>query len=296
MDAIKFPKISIVTTCYNHGNFIAETIESILSQKYPNLEYIVYDDGSTDNSWEIISQYIDQLSCAERLTGYRDTPVITLNKGFEKTTGEILMWLNSDDVLLPNSLFVIAKIFTEHPEVEWMTGMATTINKRSEIINSKLRLKHLYDFLVGNWKIIQQESTFFRRSLWNKSGGKLIEDQKWAFDTELWTRFFQHTEHYHAATPIGAFRKGEQSKTVKDIMAFLEPSEIYLKELKQAVPLKEKTLAYLYRLCRLFRFAFTNIPNKIFCHVPILSKYCYKIFEYSSSEDSWILKRHNPFR
>jgi glycosyltransferase involved in cell wall biosynthesis len=290
------PKISIVTACYNHAAFVGETIESILSQEYPNLEYIVIDDGSTDSSWDVIQRYRDRLTGCERLEGYRDTPVIALNSSLKKTTGEIMMWLNSDDILLPNSLFVIAKIFREHPEIEWLTGMATTINQRGEIVNSKLRLKHLYDFLIGDWKVIQQESTFWRRSLWEKTGSKLEGEKKWAFDTELWTRFFQHAEHYHAATPIGAFRIGKQSKSVSDFSTFLEPTIFYLKRFQRASSRDKKLTAFLYRLLRTMRPALSSIPNRLYVHLPFCSKFCYKLLEYDQRQDTWESKLKNPFR
>jgi glycosyltransferase involved in cell wall biosynthesis len=186
---MQYPKISLVTACFNHKDYIAETIESIVSQGYPNLEYIVIDDGSTDGSWEIIQKYKHKLYLCERLEGYRDTVTIALNYGIKKTSGNIMGWLNSDDILLPKSLFSIAKIFGDNPKVEWFTGMASTINQRGELVNSILRLKSKNDFLIGEWKVIQQESTFWRRGLWEKSGGALNEAQKWAFDTELWTKF-----------------------------------------------------------------------------------------------------------
>ena len=205
MSEEKYPKISLVTACYNHADFIAETIESILSQNYPNLEYIVIDDGSTDGSWDIIQKYKNKLTVCERMEGYRDTPTIALNYGLKKGTGEIMGWLNSDDILLPGSLFRIAKIFAGNERVEWLTGMESTINSTSELVKSNLRLKNKYDFLIGDWKIIQQESTFWRRSLWEKTGATLSKG--WAFDTELWTRFFMETDHYHVDVPLGAFRK-----------------------------------------------------------------------------------------
>ncbi len=292
---VSYPKISIVTACYNHAPFVSETIESILSQGYPNLEYIVIDDGSTDGSWEVIERYRDRLAVCERLDGYRDTPVIALNRGFEKTTGEILMFLNSDDVLLPKSLFVIARIFQEHPEVEWFTGMATTINRRSEIVNSRLRMKHRYDYLIGNWKVIQQESTAWRRSLWERVGGKLEGEKKWAFDTELWTRFFQYAEHYHVTTPIGAFRSGQQSKSVSDLASFMEPNLFYLKRFRQRATSPMCTRATMYRLMSLVRPLFSLIPYKLYKHIPFFHLFGYRVLEYSFSHDRWDATIHNPF-
>lgn len=292
----QYPKISIITACYNHAAFVGETIESILSQGYPNLEYIVIDDGSTDGSWEVIQRYRSRLAHCERLEGYRDTPVVALNHGFEKTTGEIMLYLNSDDILLPKSLFVIAKIFEEHPEVEWMTGMATTMNERSEIVNSKMRLKHLYDFLMGDWKVIQQESTSWRRSLWEKAGGMLNGEKRWAFDTELWTHFFRLATHYHISTPLGAFRAGQQSKSIADKASFLEPNRFYLKRMVANATTKNRLLADAYRVCRLFASFFSIIPNTIFPRIPLLRRFAYDVLTYDRMCDCWRAEKHNPFR
>jgi glycosyltransferase involved in cell wall biosynthesis len=294
MEKISYPKISLVTVCYNHEKYIAETIESILSQNYPNLQYIVIDDGSTDKSWEIIQKYKDRLYRCEKMEGYRKYPTIALNYGFEKTDGEIMGFLNSDDILLPKSLFTIAKIFQNNQSVDWFSGMATTINLRSEIVSSSLRLKNIFDFLIGNWKIIQQESTFWRRNLWEKSGGKLAIG--WAFDTELWTRFFEHAEHFHANSPIGAFRKGQQSKSINSPDAFLLPSLESLKKMKKEAGTKLNFEALIYKICKFFSPIFSFIPNKIFSILPFLNKYSYKTINYSNNEDKWIINKINPFK
>lgn len=295
MTITSYPKISIVTACYNHAAFVGETIESILSQDYPNLEYIVIDDGSTDTSWNVIRRYQDRLTFCERLEGYRESPVVALNHGFEKTTGEIMLWLNSDDILLPKSLFVIAKIFQEHPEVEWLTGMATTINQRGEIVNSKLRLKHIYDFLNDDWKMIQQESTCWRRPLWEKTGGKLEGEKKWAFDTELWTRFFQQAIHYHAATLLGAFRWGTQSKSVSEKQTFLEPNTFYLERLKKKSTKRLRMRSCFYQSMRLFAPILSLIPNKLYKEIPVLRAFGYHVLEYSFSQNRWNMTVRNPF-
>jgi len=290
-----FPKISIVTVCYNHARFVAETIESIVSQRYPNLEYIVIDDGSTDGSWDVIQTYRDRLSSCERMEGYRDTPVTALNHGFQKTSGEIMMFLNSDDILLPKSLFTIAKIFCEHPEVVWCTGMATTINQRSEIVNSNLWMKHQYDYLIGAWKIIQQESTFWRRSLWEKAGGKLEGEKKWAFDTELWTRFFAHAQHHHVTTPIGAFRSGAQSKSVSNRASFMEPSLLYLKRFQKRARMSVRLQSRLYQLMRILRPCLSLIPHSLYQKLPFFNTFGYRVLTYSFSRDRWETTIHNPF-
>src|SRR5881394_195745 len=107
------PKISIVTPSFNQGQFLEETILSVLDQNYPDLEYVVIDGGSTDGSADIIRRYASRLSswCSERDEGQSHA----IAKGFARCSGEILGWLNSDDVLLPGALAEVAAYFEAHP-------------------------------------------------------------------------------------------------------------------------------------------------------------------------------------
>lgn len=294
MDKKIYPKISMVTVCFNHEKYIAETIESVLSQNYPNLQYIVIDDGSTDDSWKIIEKYKDRLYHCERMLGYRKFPTIALNAGLEKTDGEIIGFLNSDDILLPNSLFTAAKIFQDNPKVEWFTGLASAINSRSEIVLAQFRPKSVYDFLIGDWIVIQQESTFWKRNLWEKSGGKLII--RWAFDIELWTKFFKHAEHYHSMSPIGAFRKGQQSMSVNKPESFLIPCQESLRKMNEDATLKQKIEAFIYRICKIFKPLLGLIPDRVFTSIPFFKRFSYKIIEYSFGEDKWLVRGINPFK
>ena len=291
-----YPTISIVTSCYNHKDYIAETIESVLSQGYPNLQYVVIDDGSTDGSWDIIQKYKDRLHYCERLEGYRDTPTIAINHGMKKTSAEIMGWLNSDDVLLPHSLFTLAHIFSDLPKVEWLTGAASTINTQSELVESRLRCKSKYDFLCGDWKVIQQESTFFKRTLWERTGATLNGEKKWAFDTELWTRFFEQAEHYHSTALIGAFRKGKQSKSVRDNKSFLIPNMHYLTAMRTRSNFKTNIEIFLYKVIKLFHIFFALIPHRVFCVLPVVQRYSYSVVHYMNDQQVWKIKKMNPFR
>ena len=115
----KFPKISIVTPSFNQAKFLENTIQSIFLQNYPNIEYIVIDGGSGDISVDIIKKYADQLHfwCSELDGGQYDA----INKGFSKASGDILCWLNSDDMYFPWTLKTVASIMTQFPQVEWLT-------------------------------------------------------------------------------------------------------------------------------------------------------------------------------
>lgn len=202
---MNYPKISIITPSFNQGKYLEYTIKSVLDQNYPNLEYIIIDGGSTDDSVEIIKRYESRLAHWESATdnGMYDA----LNKGFAKSTGEIMAWVNSDDMYHPNSLFTVAEIFTEHPSVQWITGAVTFFDERNRTVNvSPSRQWSIYDILNGDWKYIQQESTLWSRSLWNKTGGFLSTKYKYAGDFELWTRFFLSDKLFVTDALIGGFR------------------------------------------------------------------------------------------
>jgi glycosyltransferase involved in cell wall biosynthesis len=223
-DIITWPKISVITPSFNQAPYIEETIKSVLNQGYPNLEYIIVDGGSTDGSQEIIQKYENLLAfwVSEPDNGQYHA----INKGFSRSTGEIMMWLNSDDKLFPKALFTIAEIFSTFPEIQWLTSSLPLIwNKRGQVTNCTKRggfnRESFYkgvNLPGGSWYAsswIQQESTCWRRFLWNLSGGNLNSNLKYAGDFELWLRFFQYTDLYSVQSIIGGFRKHGDQKTGK---------------------------------------------------------------------------------
>lgn len=215
-------KISIVTPSYQQGRFLEASIRSVLDQNYPDLEYFVIDGGSTDESVEIIKRYESRLSgwVSERDGGH----FFALNKGFAMTTGEVMGFINSDDMLMPWSLSIVGEIFAAFPEVEWLTSL---VPLRLDVQGRPVRCLpqrgfSREGFMAGEnlprpecfstgW--IQQESTFWRRSLWEKAGSHFVTDRPLAADWELWYRFFQHAELYGVEAPLGAFRFHGAQKT-----------------------------------------------------------------------------------
>lgn len=211
------PKISIITPVYNQVNYIEATIQSVLAQNYANLEYIIVDGGSTDGTLDIIKKYDSQITkwISEPDSGMYDA----LHKGFALSTGEIMGWINSDDTLLPNALNEVSKVFNDLQTVSWIQGMHTLIDLKGDIIEvSKPRKFSHLQFLNNDYMWIQQESTFWRRSLWEKAGAKINTNLKLAGDFELWFRFFQHERLYNCNVSIGAWRKreGQLSEVFKD--------------------------------------------------------------------------------
>lgn len=171
---MNYPKISIVTPSFNQAVFIERTILSVINQKYPNLEYIIIDGGSTDGSIEIIKKYEKYLTywVSEKDKGQSDA----LNKGFSKASGEIFAYLNSDDIYLPNTLSIIAQKFQENEIIDIIYGHAILIDADENKIGLCVALPYkLKEHLNGVFSIPQQ-SSFWRKKVYEKVGGFNLEN------------------------------------------------------------------------------------------------------------------------
>ena len=203
--AKSWPRICLVTPVFNSGKYIEQTIRSVLAQNYPNLDYFIVDGGSTDNTIEVIRKYEGSISgwLSEPDKGMYDA----INKGFARTTGDIMGWISATDQLHVGALSVVGSVFREFPEVEWITGRPTSYNEEGMTIEigsiprwSRVR------FLAGFNRYIQQECTFWRRSLWTRAGGFVDASRRSASDFELWLRFFRHARLYPVDALIGGYR------------------------------------------------------------------------------------------
>ena len=202
---LAWPRISLVTPVRNSARYLDATIRSVLSQQYPNLEYVIVDGASTDGSLDILRKYEGQLSSwvSEPDRGMYDA----INKGFARSSGELMGWISATDLLHAGSLLVVGSVFRTFSQVEWITGRASGFNEDGmavEILN--LRQWARMPFLAGANRYIQQESTFWRRSLWERAGSHVDDSRRNCSDFELWVRFFRYAKLYPVDALIGGFR------------------------------------------------------------------------------------------
>ncbi len=200
--------VSIVTPSYNQALYLEQTIQSVLEQDYPRIEYIVVDGASTDDSFEIIKKYNDRLAywISEKDSGQAEA----INKGFGRAKGEILAWLNSDDYYLPNTISAVVKCFEENPDVVMVYGDMLAVDGDGQTINVlKYKQLSLEDLLC--FQIIGQPSVFFRRSALEKTG---LLDTSFHFmlDHHLWIRLTQQGKIQHVPQVWSAARYHPQAK------------------------------------------------------------------------------------
>ena len=224
-DGGQWPLITIVTPSYNQGEFLEATIRSVLLQGYPNLEYIVNDGGSSDGSRDIILKYQPWFS------NWQSEPdggqYQAIEKGFQQSSGDLLAWLNSDDLYFPWTLRVIGDAFSALPQVQWLT---TAMPCQMHTEDGLLSFQHITGYsrraffsqrMKKRPAFIQQEGCFWRRGLWDRAGAGFKEELNMAGDYELWTRFWRLTDLYALNIPLGMFRYHPGQKT-SSMQAYLQ--------------------------------------------------------------------------
>lgn len=224
----QYPSISIVTPSLNQGVFIERTIESILMQNYQRLDYHIIDGGSKDATLNILGS-LDKPSvswCSEKDSGQANA----INKGFRKTKGDIMAYINSDDVLLPGSLHYVAGFFFRNPKIDVVYGHRIIIDENDFEIGRWVMPRH--DNEVLKWvDFIPQETLFWRRRIWEKAGGCIDEKYDFAMDWELILRFRKAGARFRRVPRfLGEFRCHSQQKTSKKIE---KQGEIEMQQLRK---------------------------------------------------------------
>jgi glycosyltransferase involved in cell wall biosynthesis len=217
------PLVSIITPSYNQGQFLEETILSVLGQDYSHIEYLVLDGGSTDESLAVLHRYDGRLAYWESQPDRGQAHAI--NKGLQRARGEILGWLNSDDILIPGTVRRAVEAFNQYPDVDVVYGRLERIDEDAQTVPTPLLPKDHLDFglsyVIGEC-IVNQPGSFWRRRIMEQIG-YLNESLRYAMDYDYWIRMalagarFMHLPH-----SVARFRLSPASKTVKQSAAMAQ--------------------------------------------------------------------------
>ena len=238
------PKISIVTPSYNQGEYLERTISSVLEQDYPNIEYIIIDGGSTDNSVEIIKKYEKYISfwTSEPDKGQADA----INKGFSKASGDIIAWINSDDMYLPGAFNIAAEAFMKNPDASIIYGDYIKVDSSDKCI--ALRRQPSFDFrtCLFGYLTVMQPASFFNRKAYLNTGGIDITFN-YAMDYDIIVNLAQQGQVVHLKEYLAAFRLHTTSKSVA------EKSKFFAEDLRVRYKYQKRRHTKL-ELAILFRF------------------------------------------
>lgn len=213
------PRVSIITPSYNQGQFITETIESVLAQTYPNIEYIVMDGGSTDDTLAILKQYDGRLQWySEPDEGQTDA----INKGFRRATGDIIAWLNSDDLYFPDTVETVVNYLLKSPDHMFVYGDVVAIDDRGKVYGRRhhVHQTNFHELLHGSDPIVQPGS-FWRKTLWDELG-ELDTNLHYVMDYEYWLRIAQRYPLYYLPKALAKERIYANAKTYHGAMQRIE--------------------------------------------------------------------------
>lgn len=239
-----WPRISVVTPNYNQGSYIEETIRSVLLQGYPNLEYIVIDGASTDNSVDIIKKYEPWIDywVSEPDSGQVDA----INKGFRRAGGEWLAFINSDDLLYPDALFRVAEQIKQSTFVRWIAGYTVVFGENGEVYRIKKPDQKALD-RPSNWITyavqVPQQSSFIHRSVLDDLG-MMDDSMHFAFDLEYWLRMSVHQIKPQVIhEKIAGFRIHDINKSSTSRLQFLDEQEQLIPKYSEFMDEDETTFA-----------------------------------------------------
>jgi len=208
---LELPKITIVTPSYNQGQYLEQTILSVLGQQYPNLEYIIMDGGSSDDSLEIIKRYADKLAYWQSKPDHGQVDAIA--QGFEMSKGDILGWLNSDDILLPGCLRIVGSRFSDTPSMVTLSGRVVYIDSEGKPFRAGVPIRRkTWRHMLFHHHTMGQMATFWTRSAYETVGG-LDTTLTFSFDFDLFVRLKQIGEIYLINDYLAGFRWHPSQKT-----------------------------------------------------------------------------------
>ena len=212
MSEADLPLVTIVTPSYNQARYLGQAIESVLSQDYPRLEYIVVDGGSTDGSLPILEQYADTPKLrwlSEPDLGQADA----INKGFRLASGDIFGWLNADDLYMPDAISTAVRSFMQNTEIRFVYGDALAIDEQNVSYGRRLHVHQAdMDELVGTRDAIVQPAAFWKAEVWH-TVGELDTRLKYALDYEYWMRIASRYRLHYVPILIAQERIYPATKT-----------------------------------------------------------------------------------
>jgi glycosyltransferase involved in cell wall biosynthesis len=235
------PKITVITPSFNQGRFIDQTIKSVLEQNYPNLEYLVVDGGSTDETIDILHSYGEQITwLSESDRGQTDA----INKGLLLATGEVIGYLNSDDMLMPGALLKVGVFFKDHPQISWLTGNCLIVDQNGQEIRrlitfyKKLWLRIRSTGMLAVMDYISQPATFWRWGVIERIG-YFDEACDYAMDYDYWLRLRKYYQLYYLDETLACFRVHPESKGGSAFDAqFLDDMQVARRHIKSPAILK----------------------------------------------------------
>lgn len=245
------PKVSIITPSYNQGEYLEETILSVLNQTYGNIEYIVIDGGSTDNSVDIIRKYEERITfwCSEKDKGQADA----INKGLKRATGDMVCWINSDDVLYPNFVEKFVNYFVAHPDVDFLYG---DVEQGADMQHATMRRGEVIDYptMLRTLRVpMPQQATMWRKEVMDKIG---YLDPQWhvLLDREYFMRIAQHCVIEYLPGVVAFFRNHENAKSIAEWHKWMPELEKYYVTLFEDSNfpyqhLKKESMASMYWEC-----------------------------------------------
>jgi glycosyltransferase involved in cell wall biosynthesis len=242
------PKISIVIPSFNKGRFIGETLQSIVDQKYPNIEIIIQDGGSTDNTVEVIKRFAKKYKYISWVSRKDKGQLDALCKGLKKAKGEILTYINADDIYSEDSLFKVAKAFTDDSNASWVTGFGNIINddgkKVSGIVtnykNNLIRLNNYKLLLMVNY--LTQPATFISRNAYKKYG-PFTGSRNCVMEYELWLKLGKVEMPKVVNQTLASFRLSQDSLSATSFKKILTHDNKIAKKYTQS-----RALLFLHNL------------------------------------------------